>query len=262
MSHLRARDRDALLLRFYQQKSLAEVGAALGVSEGAAKIRIVRAIEKLRAHLRRRGITVPTEALSAGLLAHATHAAPANVAVGCVPASASSNAAVISKGVSTMMITAKIKIAALLIVIGAIPVGTGAFLLADRPVPATQPAAAAIAAAPTVPDESPVLDPRIAPFVTNSIDIIIAIDLTKLDLDALAADMRTELGQMQMDCALGGARQWDDSDGSERRPTMDRRFQTSGRYEPVSPQPLRRIEGRYLVGHADHETDGDPRLPN
>src|ERR1700677_2679180 len=49
MSQLRARDRDALISRFYQQKSLAEVAAALGVSEGAAKVRIIRAIEKLRA---------------------------------------------------------------------------------------------------------------------------------------------------------------------------------------------------------------------
>ncbi|HXR10019.1 MAG TPA: sigma-70 family RNA polymerase sigma factor, partial [Candidatus Acidoferrales bacterium] len=75
ISRLRSRDRDALLLRFYQQKKLAEVAAALGVSEGAAKIRIARAIEKLRAVLRRRGIAVPTDALGAALLAHTTHAA-------------------------------------------------------------------------------------------------------------------------------------------------------------------------------------------
>jgi hypothetical protein len=220
MSRLRSRDRDALILRFYHQKSVAEVGAALGVSEGAAKIRIIRAVEKLRAHLRRRGITVPTEALSAGLLIHATHPAPANVAMACVPISASTNAIAISKGVSTMMISAKIKIAAILIVIAAIPVGTGAFLLADRPAPAPQPAAASAVAAPAVPDETPSLDPRIAPFVANSTDIIIAIDLTKIDLDALATDMRTELAQMQMDApstarlngmiqmGLGFGKQW------------------------------------------------------
>jgi RNA polymerase sigma factor (sigma-70 family) len=199
MSRLRSRDRDALLLRFYQQKSVAEVAAALGVSEGAAKIRIIRAVEKLRAHLRRRGIAVPTEALSAGLLAQSTHAAPANVAMGCVPTSASGNAIAISKGVSTMMISAKIKIVAILIVTAAIPVGTGALLLADRPEPAPQPAAASVVAAPAVPDARADLDPRVAPFVTNSTDIIIAIDLTKIDLDALATDMRTELGKMQMD---------------------------------------------------------------
>ena len=223
MSRLRSRDRDALLLRFYQQKSMAEVGAALGVSEGAAKIRIVRAIEKLRVHLRGRGITVPTEALSAGLLAHATHAAPANVAMLCVPASASTNAIAISKGVSTMLISAKIKIAVLLIVIGAIPVGTGAVFMAfsgNRAASAPQQAAASAVDTTAVPYETPVLDPRIAPFVTNSTDMIIAVDFTKIDLDALSADMRTELGQMQMDApstgrlnamiqmGVGAGRQW------------------------------------------------------
>jgi RNA polymerase sigma factor (sigma-70 family) len=204
MSRLRSCDRDALILRFYQQKSVAEVGAVLGVSEGAAKIRIIRAVEKLRAHLRRRGITAPAEALSAGMLVHATHAAPVNFANGCVPTSASIDAIAISKGVSTMLIWVKIKIAVILIVIGAIPIGTGAFLLADRPTPVPQPAAASAVAAPAVPEVTPSLDPGVAPFVTNSTDIIIAIDLTKIDLDALAADMRTELGQMQMDAPSVG----------------------------------------------------------
>jgi hypothetical protein len=72
-------------------------------------------------------------------------------------------------------------------------------LLADRPEPAPQPAAASVVAAPDIPNETPTLDPRVAPFVTNGTDIIIAIDLTKIDLDALATDMRTELGKMQMD---------------------------------------------------------------
>src|ERR1019366_1733457 len=77
LSRLRSQDRDALLLRFYQQKSMAEVGAALGVSEGAAKIRVIRAIEKLRTVMRRRGIAVPSDALGAALLTFTTHPAPA-----------------------------------------------------------------------------------------------------------------------------------------------------------------------------------------
>jgi len=45
----------------------------------------------------------------------------------------------------------------------------------------------------------PGLDPRIAPFVTKQTDIIIAIDVTRIDLDSVAADMLNELGQSQMD---------------------------------------------------------------
>ena len=42
-------DRDALVLRFFDQRSLAEVGHALGSNEEAARKRVARALEKLRA---------------------------------------------------------------------------------------------------------------------------------------------------------------------------------------------------------------------
>ena len=48
-------DRQAVLLRFYEGKSLAEVGEVLGVSEEAAKQRVFRAIERMRGLLKRRG---------------------------------------------------------------------------------------------------------------------------------------------------------------------------------------------------------------
>lgn len=201
MSRLRSKDRDALLMRFYQQKDLAEVAAALGVSEGAAKIRILRALEKLRALLRRRGLVVPAAALSTALLAHTIHAAPANIAAGCVPASASIKAIAIAKGASTMMMTAKIKIAAAVILIGAVPFGAGALILADSTAPpAVTPAHSIVSAdIPAAADEAPPLDPRIAPLVTRRTDIILVIDVTKIDLDALADDMRKELSQTSMD---------------------------------------------------------------
>lgn len=200
ISRLRSRDRDALLLRFYQQKELTEVAAALGVSEGAAKIRIVRAIEKLRAVLRRRGIAGPSDALGAALLAHTTHAAPPTFAAGCLPASASIKATALSKGISTMVLSTKLKIAAALILIGGIPIGAGVYFLApfaNRSVVAPQ--QAVTPAAPAVPDATFGFDPRVAPFVTDRTDLIIAIDLTGIDLDALAADLSKELGQTQMD---------------------------------------------------------------
>ena len=45
---LAAADRDALLLRFFEQKSMREVGVAMGTTEDAAQKRVTRAIEKLR----------------------------------------------------------------------------------------------------------------------------------------------------------------------------------------------------------------------
>jgi RNA polymerase sigma factor (sigma-70 family) len=49
-------DRDAILIRYLEGKSMREVGAALGVTEEAAKKRVTRAVEKLRTILTRRGV--------------------------------------------------------------------------------------------------------------------------------------------------------------------------------------------------------------
>jgi RNA polymerase sigma factor (sigma-70 family) len=71
-------DRHALLLRFYGKKAMREVGIALGVSEDAAKMRVSRAIGKLRAQL---GIgTICSVAVLATLLAErSVEAAPSQL---------------------------------------------------------------------------------------------------------------------------------------------------------------------------------------
>ena len=73
-------DRDALLLRFFRNESLASVGAMLGVSEDAAQKRVSRALGKLREFLAERGIHTTAAALSAVLTANAVHSAPAGFA--------------------------------------------------------------------------------------------------------------------------------------------------------------------------------------
>jgi RNA polymerase sigma factor (sigma-70 family) len=57
-------DRHALLLRFFSQRSLSEVGMALGITEDTARKRVGRALEKLRQRLVARGITTTAGALS------------------------------------------------------------------------------------------------------------------------------------------------------------------------------------------------------
>src|SRR5437870_4060422 len=44
MARLRAGDRDALVLRYFQNKSFAEVGTAMGLRERAAQKRVLRAV--------------------------------------------------------------------------------------------------------------------------------------------------------------------------------------------------------------------------
>src|SRR4029077_6950055 len=56
LDQLSEKDRLAVLLRFFQRKSMAEVGAALRISEAAAKMRVGRSVERLRSFFAARGI--------------------------------------------------------------------------------------------------------------------------------------------------------------------------------------------------------------
>ena len=86
-------DRDALLLRFFEQRSLAEVGQALGANEDAARKRVSRALEKLRADLVRRGVTTTAAALSTAISVNAVQVAPAGLAATLTSASLAGAAA-------------------------------------------------------------------------------------------------------------------------------------------------------------------------
>lgn len=80
-------DRDALLLRFFEQQSLAQVGAKLGSNEDAARKRVNRALEKLRAILAGHGVTTTAAALSSAIPTHAIQTVPAGLAATLTKAS-------------------------------------------------------------------------------------------------------------------------------------------------------------------------------
>ncbi len=80
-------DRDALLLRFFEQQSLAQIGATLGGSEDAVRKRIVRALEKLRSILQKRGVTTTAAVLSATISANAIQTVPTGLAATLTTAS-------------------------------------------------------------------------------------------------------------------------------------------------------------------------------
>ncbi len=80
MLHLREMDRVALLLRFFEDRSLRDVGESIGVDEDAARKRVARALDRLTDFFRKRGFAVPAGTAGAALLAHATQAAPATLA--------------------------------------------------------------------------------------------------------------------------------------------------------------------------------------
>ena len=80
LAKLSAADRHAIVLRYFDGKSLGEVGAALGASEDAAKKRVTRAVEKLRGWFTQRGVTLTATVLTAAISANSVQAAPVGLA--------------------------------------------------------------------------------------------------------------------------------------------------------------------------------------
>ncbi len=80
MNELGRADREVVLLRFFEGRDYAEVGAKLNLPANTARMRVERALEKLRARLERRGIASTSAALAAALTGSAVMAAPAGLA--------------------------------------------------------------------------------------------------------------------------------------------------------------------------------------
>jgi RNA polymerase sigma factor (sigma-70 family) len=87
MHKLKDGDREAILLRYFEKRPLAEIGAKLGVNENTARMRVERALEKLRAQLVRRGVTTTAAALSTAITVNAIQIAPAGLAATLASAS-------------------------------------------------------------------------------------------------------------------------------------------------------------------------------
>jgi len=130
---LGSRYKDAVLCYFIQGKSQKETAAELGCSEDAVRMRISRALKKMRKLLKKKGVSVPAAALTSFLAQRALEAAPSGLTVSCHAASmaalagnaaAFSKALLISEGVIQMMMWAKIKMAAVVVTATAI-VSTG-----------------------------------------------------------------------------------------------------------------------------------------
>lgn len=87
------RDREIVLLRYFRGLSFADVAASLRVNEGAARMRIDRALDRLNRILATRGINSTAAALGVALAAQPVVAAPAALGPSIVSAAASSGVA-------------------------------------------------------------------------------------------------------------------------------------------------------------------------
>jgi RNA polymerase sigma factor (sigma-70 family) len=135
MAGLSEPDHDAVALRFFDGKSMKEIGAALGASEDAVKMRVNRAVEKLRIFFTRRGIVCSAAALTAAISANAVQAAPIGLAVTISTAAGLSGTAIATTVAATSTVTKAIalittqKTLAAGIVAVAITAGVGMYVI-------------------------------------------------------------------------------------------------------------------------------------
>ena len=115
MHELGEKDRNAVLLRFFENKSLKEVGMALDLGENAARMRVDRALDKLRAVLQRRGLAAGAS-LASVISANAVQLAPPNLATTLATASAT------TAGVGTLTLLKIITATPLKLSLGALAV--------------------------------------------------------------------------------------------------------------------------------------------
>ena len=146
VSRLSSIDRAGVLLSFFDNKTYREVGAKLGVSEEAARKRVGRAIDKMRAFFASRGVRIDGAAGAIGVssaLRASAGAVPATLANSVldvamsVPAAASSTSYLLAEGASKMFMYAKLKLAAAAIAASVLVGGSSVALFArvdgDKP---------------------------------------------------------------------------------------------------------------------------------
>ncbi len=80
VGQLGERDHNAVVLRFFENRTFKDISSVLGTTEAGAKMRVNRALEKLRAFFTKRGLTFSAAAIAGALAAHSVQAAPIGLA--------------------------------------------------------------------------------------------------------------------------------------------------------------------------------------
>ena len=130
MGRLGETDRNAIVLRFFENKTAREVGAALKLTEAAAHKRVNRGLEKLRKIFSKRGVTLSGAIIAGAVSANSVHAAPAALAktISAVAvakgATASISTLTLIKGALKIMAWTKAKTAVVAVAAAVLAAGT------------------------------------------------------------------------------------------------------------------------------------------
>lgn len=100
MHDLGERDRQAILLRYFERETFAEIGGLLGVTENAAQKIVGRSLDKLHAALSRRGVSSTSAALALSLANQVSIAAPAGLGAKIVAGALAASAGAGTAGVA------------------------------------------------------------------------------------------------------------------------------------------------------------------
>ena len=128
MNALGESERTSLLLRYFENQSLRDVGRALGISEDAAQKRVTRALERLRLLFAGKGCSIGASGIAGAIAANAIHAAPAGLSTAVATAAVAGSALAAA---TVMMVTKTIAMTTLqkTLITGilSIAVGTGIY---------------------------------------------------------------------------------------------------------------------------------------
>jgi uncharacterized protein (TIGR03435 family) len=125
---LSEKDHDVIVLRFFDGKSMREVGAALGANEETARKRVNRAIKKLQKFFLKRGVTSTTAVIAGALAANSVQAAPVTLAKSITAVAVTKGAT--ASGSTLTLIKTALKLMAWTNAKTAIIVGAGVLLAA------------------------------------------------------------------------------------------------------------------------------------
>jgi RNA polymerase sigma factor (sigma-70 family) len=116
VAQLSEADRNAVVLRYYEQKPLEEVGRVLGVNADTAQKRVSRALHKLRRLFAKRGVMLSAAVIASAVAANSVQAAPPGLVLTVTAAAVkgtliSATLTTLVKGTLKIMSYAKLKLA-------------------------------------------------------------------------------------------------------------------------------------------------------
>lgn len=136
MGRLGETDRNAVVLRYFENKSAQEIATALKLNEAAAHKRVTRGLEKLRKYFVKRGVTLSATVIAGTVAANSVQAAPIGLAMTTAAAAAKGmtiggSTLILVKGALKIMAWAKVK-TTVVIGLAILAVGTTSAIVVEK----------------------------------------------------------------------------------------------------------------------------------